>query len=74
MDSKCCGDQTGLCPAQPLHAGLSTGSASGEETHQAKRVGGLQSVQPRQRFKEDFVYMFTFPDFSNTGILKTIFT
>jgi hypothetical protein len=33
-----------------------------------------QSVQPRQRFKVDFVYPFTFPSASNAGILTPIFT
>jgi len=30
-------------------------------------------VQPRDSFKEDFVYLLTFPNISDAGILITIF-
>jgi hypothetical protein len=34
---------------------------------------GLQAVQLREGFKEDFVDLFTFPNISNNGILIIIF-
>jgi hypothetical protein len=34
----------------------------------------VQSLQPRERFEEDFIHLFTFPYVSNTCILITIFT
>jgi len=41
-DSKRCGDQSWLCPLQPLRAAFSTASASGEETD------GIRHVEPEQ--------------------------
>jgi len=30
-------------------------------------------VQPRDTFKEDFIYLFTFPNISDAGILIIVF-
>jgi hypothetical protein len=59
---------------QSLCAHVCTASVSGGETQQARSVDGLQSAQPRQHYKEDFLWLFTFPEISNTGILINIFT
>ena len=63
-------------PFPPLWAGFSTASASVEETHRAKCVDGLQSVQPEcsSDSLSEFAFLFTSPNVSNVSILTTIFT
>jgi hypothetical protein len=55
-----------------LRAASSTAAAIGEKTRRNQIVDGLQSVQLRQRFKEDFVHIFTSPNVSNSDILINI--
>jgi len=66
--------RAGYDPPSPPCPGFSTAGASGVETHQARPMNGLQSVQPWEHFKEDFLYLFILPNVSNTGLLITIFT
>jgi hypothetical protein len=65
---KCCGIHSELHPTQALYAGFSTTRPS-DEREPVGSVGRLQSSQPRERFKEEFV-----PNISDAGILITIFT
>jgi hypothetical protein len=45
-----------------------------EEKMAAMLLARLHAVQTRESFKEEFVYLFTFPNVSSTDILTTVFT
>ena len=64
---------SGLCPTQKLNSGLAEPRRVVGETG-TMPVIGLQTLQPRECCKGDFFYLFIYFDFSNAGILLTIFT
>jgi hypothetical protein len=52
---------------------VSAARTSGGNTAASGLRAGLQTLSPREGVKEDFMYLFTFPNASNTAILTTIF-
>jgi hypothetical protein len=53
---------------------VSAAMLSGGKTAAARSQAGLRALQLREGLKEDFIYLFTFPNVSNAGILITTFT
>ena len=53
---------------------VSAARTSGGNTEASGSRAGLQALRPKEGVKEDFIYLFTFPNVSNTAILITLFT
>ena len=53
---------------------VSAARTSGRNTVASGSRAGLHALRPTEGVEEDFIYLFTFPNVSNTAILITIFT
>lgn len=76
MDSKRCEEETHqqISPYPDAAHWVSRARWVLEEKMAAMLLARLHAVQTRESFKEEFVYLFTFPNVSSTDILTTVFT
>lgn len=76
VDSTCCKALLGYAPSSPPALNSAPIVQVVERRSEARGWDEVSaaSVQPRRHFKEDFIYLFTFPNISFTGILITVFT
>jgi hypothetical protein len=65
---------SGLCPTWTLKGVPAQLGQDVRETASWVISQAAGTLQPKECFKEEFVYQCSFPNISNTGILITIFT